>query len=78
MSVRSNADRVVGLSFYTDWQLKTKKRALASHASKNNRPDERAPCLTRGTRFCRFKIKGVWERATRRTRTKARARFIAP
>ncbi len=35
--VRSNADREVGLSLYTDWQPKIKKRALASHASKNNR-----------------------------------------
>ncbi len=51
MLVRSNADSEVGLSLYTDWQLKTKKRALASHASKNNRQEERAPCLTRGTRF---------------------------
>ncbi len=27
-SVRSNADREVGLSLYTGWQLKTTKRAL--------------------------------------------------
>ncbi len=81
--VRSSADGEVGLSLYTDWQPKTKTRALASHASTNNRPEERAPCLTRGTRFkhnrqenvlqgtryCRFKIKGSWERTTRLTRT---------
>ncbi len=51
MSVRSNADMEVGLTLYTDWQLKTRTRALAGHASKNNRQEERAPCLTRGTRF---------------------------
>ncbi len=78
--MRSNADGEVGLSLYTDWQPKTKTRALASHASMNNRQEERAPCLTRGTRFkqesvllgtryCRFKIKGWWERTTRLTRT---------
>ncbi len=65
MLVRSNADREVGLSLYTDWQLKTRTRALAGHASKNNRQEERAPCLTRDTRFGRFKNNRQEERGTR-------------
>ncbi len=70
--MRSNADRRVGLSLYTDWQLKTKKRALAGHASKNNRQEERAPCLTRVRRFGRFENNRREERApclTRGTRS---------
>ncbi len=72
MSVRSNADREAGLTLYTDWQLKTRTRALAGHASKNNRQEECAPCLTRDTRFGRFKNNRQEERApclTRGTRS---------
>ncbi len=72
MLVRSNADREVGLSLYTDCQLKTRTRALAGHASKNNRQEERAPCLTRDTRFGRFKNNRQEEHApclTRGTRS---------
>ncbi len=65
--VRSNADREVGLSLYTDWQMKN-WRALASHAPKNNRQEERAPCLTRDTRFGRFKNNRQEERAPGLTR----------
>ncbi len=75
-----------GLSLYTDWQLKN-WRALASHAPKNNRQEERALCLTRDTRFSRQDLSrmGVcWTAGPSiaaytmgRTRTKGRVRSIS-